>query len=138
VTTALAHRRFRRSARPRPRGVWIASGVGTVTVLVLAVGAWLPLTGFLAGVTATTAGFVPFPAVRVGVVTVLGVVVVLGFLVLAVTRRHAVTAWSAVVLAVLVGLAVTVSPVVTVAVASADRAGDVWPIITGLVSRFAG
>lgn len=136
MTTAWAHRRLRRSARPRPRGVWIASAVGAAAVLVLAVGAWLPLTGFLAGVTATTAGLVPFPVVRVGVVTVLGLVVVLGFLVLAVTRRHAFTAWTAVVLAVLVSLAVTVYPVVTVALASADRAGDVWPIITGLVSRF--
>lgn len=136
MTTAWAHRRLRRSARPRPRGVWVASVVGVVAVLVLAVGAWLPLVGFLAGVTATTAGLVPFPAVRVGVVTVLGLVVVLGLLVLAVTRRHTVTAWTAVVLAVLVGIAVTVYPVVTVAIGSAHRAGDVWPIVTDLVGRF--
>jgi hypothetical protein len=138
VTTAWAHRRLRRSARPRPRGVWIASAVGALAVLVLAVGAWLPLVGFLAGVTATTAGLVPFPAVRVGLVTVLGVGVVLGFLALAVTRRHTATAVTAVVFALLVAVAVTVYPVVTVAVASADRAGDVWPIITGLVSRATG
>jgi hypothetical protein len=138
VTTARAHRRLPRSARPRPHGVWAASAVGVLAVLVLAVGAWLPLVGFLAGVTATTAGLVPFPAVRVGVVTVLGLAVVLGFLALAVTRRHTATAWVAVTLAALVGTAVTVYPVVTVAIGSADRAGDVWPVVTGLVERSTG
>ncbi|OIH92305.1 MFS transporter permease [Curtobacterium sp. MCBA15_001] len=131
-------RRFGRERPPRARGVWIATVVGLVVVLLLFVGAFLPLTGFLAGVTATTAGLVPFPFVRVTLVTILGGIVVLALLVLAVTRRRSVAAWVPVVLAVLVTLAVTAYPLVTVAIGSADRAGDVWPIITDLVRRITG
>jgi len=124
--------------RPRPRGVWVASGIGVVLVLAVALGAWLPLVGFLGGVTATTAGLVPFPFVRITLVTLLGVVLVLALLLLALTRRHTATTVVAVVVAVLVSLAVTVYPVVTIAIASADRAGDVWPIVTELWQRFTG
>ncbi|WIB60337.1 MFS transporter permease [Curtobacterium sp. MCLR17_007] len=131
-------RRFGRERPPRARGVWIAAVVGVLAVLLLFVGAFLPLTGFLAGVTATTAGLVPFPFVRVTLVTILGGVVVLALLILAVTRRRSVAAWVPVVLAVLVTLAVTAYPLVTVAIGSADRAGDVWPIITDLVRRITG
>lgn len=131
-------RRFGRERPPRARGVWIATVVGLVVVLLLFVGAFLPLTGFLAGITATTAGLVPFPFVRVTLVTILGGIVVLALLVLAVTRRRSVAAWVPVVLAVLVAVAVTAYPLVTVAIGSADRAGDVWPIITDLVRRITG
>lgn len=131
-------RRFGRERPPRARGVWIASVVGVLLVVLLFVGAFLPLTGFLAGVTATTAGLVPFPFVRVTLVAVLGGIIVLGLLILAVTRRRSVAAWVPVVLAVLVTVAVTVYPLVTVAIGSADRAGDVWPIITDLVRRITG
>ncbi|WP_259346106.1 MFS transporter permease [Curtobacterium sp. ME26] len=126
------------SRRPRPRGVWVASGTGIVLVLVVALGAYLPLVGFLGGVTATTAGLVPFPVVRITLVTLLGVVVVVALLLLAITRRHTATSVVAVVVAVLVSLAVTAYPVVTIAVASADRAGDVWPVVTELWQRFTG
>lgn len=118
--------------------MWIASGIGVVLVLGTLLGAYLPLVGFLGGVTATTAGLVPFPFVRVAVVTVLGALVVLALLVLAATRRHTTTAVIAVVLAVLVSAGVTAFPVVLVAVGSADRAGDVWPIVTELWDRFTG
>jgi hypothetical protein len=131
-------RRFGRERPPRDRGVWIATVVGVLVVLLVFTGGFLPLVGFLGGVTATTVGLVPFPFVRVTLVTVLGGLVVLGLLVLAVTRRRAVAAWVPVVLAVLVTLAVTVYPLVAVAVGSADRAGDVWPIITDLVRRVTG
>jgi hypothetical protein len=131
-------RRFGRERPPRARGVWIATAVGVLVVLLVFTGGFLPLVGFLGGVTATTAGLVPFPFVRVTLVTILGGLVVLGLLVLAVTRRRAVAAWVPVVLAVLVTVAVTVYPLVTVAVGSADRAGDVWPIITDLVRRITG
>jgi hypothetical protein len=131
-------RRFGRERPPRARGVWIATVVGVLAVLVVFTGGFLPLVGFLGGVTATTAGLVPFPVIRVTLVTVLGGLVVLGLLVLAVTRRRTVAAWIPVVLAVLVTLTVTVYPLVTVAVGSADRAGDVWPIITDLVRRVTG
>jgi hypothetical protein len=131
-------RRFGRERPPRARGVWIATAVGVLVVLLVFTGGFLPLVGFLGGVTATTAGLVPFPFVRVTLVTILGGLVVLGLLVLAVTRRRAVAAWVPVVLAVLVTVAVTVYPLVTVAVGSADRAGDVWPIITDLVRRVTG
>jgi len=138
VTTAWSGSRRTRVRRPRPRGVWVASGIGVVLVLGTALGAFLPLVGFLGGVTATTAGLVPFPFVRVALVSLLGALVVLALLVLAFTRRHTATATFAVVLAVLVSIAVTVFPVVLVAVGSADRAGDVWPIVTELWNRFTG
>lgn len=131
-------RRFGRERPPRARGVWIATVVGVLIVLLVFTAGFLPLVGFLGGVTATTAGLVPFPVIRVTLVTVLGGLVVLGLLVLAVTRRRTVAAWVPVVLAVLVTIAVTVYPLVAVAVGSADRAGDVWPIITDLVRRVTG
>lgn len=131
-------RRFGRERPPRARGVWIATVVGVLVVLLVFTVGFLPLVGFLGGVTATTAGLVPFPVIRVTLVTVLGGLVVLGLLVLAVTRRRSVAAWIPAVLAVLVTIAVTVYPLVTVAVGSADRAGDVWPIITDLVRRVTG
>ncbi|WP_144765121.1 MFS transporter permease [Curtobacterium sp. 9128] len=131
-------RRFGRERPPRARGVWIATVVGVLAVVLVFVGAFLPLTGFLAGVTATTAGLVPFPFVRVTLVTVLGGIVVLGLLVLAATRRRSLAAWVPAVLAIVVTLAVTAYPLVTVAIGSADRAGDVWPIITDLVRRITG
>lgn len=138
MTTAWSGSRRTKVLRPRPRGVWIASGIGVVLVLGTLLGAFLPLVGFLGGVTATTAGLVPFPFVRVTIVALLGAVVVLGLLLLAFTRRHTTTATIAVVLAVLVSIAVTAVPVVLVAVGSADRAGDVWPIVTELWNRFTG
>jgi hypothetical protein len=107
-------------------------------VLATTVGGFLPLVGFLGGVTATTAGLVPFPFVRVTMLALLGAVVVLALLLLALTRRHTATATTAVVLAVLVSLVVTLAPVVLVAIGSADRAGDVWPIVTELWARFTG
>lgn len=138
MTTMWSGNRRTRVRRPRPRGVFIASAIGIVLVLGTALGAFLPLVGFLGGVTATTAGLVPFPFVRVTVAALLGGVVVLALLALAITRRHTATATIAVVLAVLVSLAVTVLPVVLVAVGSADRAGDVWPIVAQLWQRFTG
>lgn len=138
MTTAWSGNRRTKVRRPRPRGVWIASGIGVVLVLGTLLGAFLPLVGFLGGVTATTAGLVPFPFVRVTIVALLGAVVVLALLLLAFTRRHTTTATIAVVLAVLVSIAVTAVPVVLVAVGSADRAGDVWPIVTELWNRFTG
>lgn len=138
MTSVLRWRHSPSSRRPRPRGVWFATGIGVVLVLVVAVGGYLPLVGFLGGATASTAGLVPFPVVRVAAVTLLGTVVVLALLLLAGTRRHTTTATIAVVAAVLVALATTAYPVVTVAVASADRAGDVWPVVTDLWQRFTG
>ncbi|MGN7192527.1 MFS transporter permease [Curtobacterium sp. MCBA15_004] len=138
MTSAWAGRRGSSLRRPRPRGVWIASGIGIVLVLAIALGAYLPLVGFLGGVTATTAGLVPFPFLRVTAVTLVGAVVVLALLLLALTRRHTVTTVLVVALTVLVSLAVTAYPVVTVAISSADRAGDVWPIVAELWQRFTG
>ncbi|MFJ3384649.1 MULTISPECIES: MFS transporter permease [unclassified Curtobacterium] len=131
-------RRFARERPPRARGVWVATVVGVLVVVLVFVAGFLPLVGFLGGVTATTAGLVPFPVVRVTLVTVLGGIVVLALLILAVTRRRTVAAWVPVVLAVVVTLAVTVYPLVTVAIGSADRAGDVGPIITDLLRRITG
>lgn len=122
----------------RPRGVYIATGVGAVVVVLIAVGLFLPLAGFLAATTASTAGLVPFPVLSVTGVTLLGIVLVAGALLLALTRRRPAAAgvWS--VLAVLIALAVTVFPLVAVAVGSADRAADIGPIISDLWGRLSG
>ncbi|MFJ3379528.1 MFS transporter permease [Curtobacterium sp. NPDC090217] len=138
VWSGRSGRRFGRERPPRARGVWIATVVGVVLVLLLFVGAFLPLVGFLVGVTGTTVGLVPFPVVRVTLVTVLGGIVVLALLILAVTRRRSVAAWVPVVLAVIVAVVVTVYPLFAVAIGSADRAGDIGPVITDLVRQFTG
>ncbi|MEX0153865.1 MFS transporter permease [Microbacterium sp. LMI1-1-1.1] len=126
-----------RSTR-RPRGVFIAAGVGVVLAVLIGLGLFLPLTGFLAATTAGTAGLIPFPVVSVTVVALLGILLVAGALLLALTRRRAGSAWVFAVLAVLLSLAVTVYPLVAVAVGSADRAGDIGPLIVDLWTRLTG
>jgi len=122
----------------RPRGVLVTTGIGAVVVALIALGLFLPLVGFLAGTTASTAGLVPFPALSVTLVALLGLVAVAGLLLLAVTRRRTGVAivWAA--LAVLVALAVTVFPLVAVASGSAERASDVVPLLGELWGRLTG
>ncbi|KTS13144.1 hypothetical protein [Microbacterium testaceum] len=122
----------------RTRGVFIATGVGAGVVVLIALGLFLPLLGFLAGATASTAGLIPFPALSVTLVTLVGVVIVAGLLLLALTRRRTGVAIVWVVLAVLVALAVTVFPLVAVASGSAERASDVAPLIGELWGRLTG
>ncbi|BAJ74792.1 permease of the major facilitator superfamily [Microbacterium testaceum StLB037] len=122
----------------RPRGVFIATGIGAGLVVLIALGLFLPLVGFLAGTTASTAGLIPFPALSVTLVTLVGAVVVAGLLLLALTRRRTGFAIVWVVLAVVVALAVTVFPLVAVASGSAERASDVVPILGELWSRLTG
>lgn len=122
----------------RTRGVFIATGVGAGIVVLIALGLFLPLVGFLAGATASTAGLIPFPVLSVTLVTLVGVVIVAGLLLLALTRRRTGVAIVWVVLAVLVALAVTVFPLVAVASGSAERASDVAPLIGELWGRLTG
>ncbi len=122
----------------RTRGVFIATGVGAGIVVLIALGLFLPLLGFFAGATASTAGLIPFPALSVTLVTLVGVVIVAGLLLLALTRRRTGVAIVWVVLAVLVALAVTVFPLVAVASGSAERASDVAPLIGELWGRLTG
>ncbi|MDF2509765.1 MAG: permease of the major facilitator superfamily [Microbacterium sp.] len=122
----------------RTRGVFIATGVGVGIVVLIALGLFLPLVGFLAGATASTAGLIPFPALSVTLVTLVGIVIVAGLLLLALTRRRAGVAIVWVVLAVLIALAVTVFPLVAVASGSAERASDVAPLIGELWGRLTG
>ncbi|KQO61289.1 hypothetical protein [Curtobacterium sp. Leaf261] len=131
-------RRRALARRPRARGVWFATGTGLVVAVVLFLVAFLPLVGLLAGITAGTAGLVPFPAGSVIAVTVLGGVIVLALLVLAVTRRHATPAWLASALAMIVTVGVVVFPVVAVAIGSADRAADFWPTVADIWQRITG
>lgn len=121
----------------RPRGVYIATGVGAVLVVLIGLLLFLPLTGFLAATTASTAGLVPFPVLSVTLVTLLGIVLAVGALLLAVTRRRTATAWVFAVIAVLVALAVTVFPLVAVAVGSADRASDIVPLLGDIWTRIS-
>ncbi|MDF2920844.1 MFS transporter permease [Microbacterium sp. NPDC086615] len=122
----------------RPRGVFVATAIGAGIVVLIALGLFLPLVGFLAGATASTAGLLPFPALSVTLVTLVGVVIVAGLLLLALTRRRTGVAIVWVVLAVLVALAVTVFPLVAVASGSAERASDVAPLIGELWGRLTG
>jgi 4-amino-4-deoxy-L-arabinose transferase-like glycosyltransferase len=122
----------------RTRGVFIATGVGAGIVVLIALGLFLPLLGFLAGATASTAGLIPFPALSMTLVTLVGVVIVAGLLLLALTRRRTGVAIVWVVLAVLVALAVTVFPLVAVASGSAERASDIAPLIGELWGRLTG
>lgn len=124
--------------RRRPRGVYIATGVGAAVTAIIALALYLPLVGFLAATTASTAGLVPFPFASVTGVTLLGLVIVVGALLLAVTRRRPWLSWTLAVVAVLVTLAVTVFPLIAVAVGSADRASDIVPLITDLWQRLTG
>ena len=124
--------------RPRPRGVLIAAAVGALLVTLVAAALYAPIVAFLAGVAATTAGVVPFPALTVVGATALGAVVVLVLLVLAITRRRTPTAWVLAVCAVLVALALAVVPPVVVVTASAERASEVGPLIADLWSRWTG
>ncbi|KTS07022.1 hypothetical protein [Microbacterium testaceum] len=122
----------------RTRGVFIATGVGAGIVVLIALGLFLPLLGFLAGATASTAGLIPFPTLSVTLVTLVGVVIVAGLLLLALTRRRTGVAIVWVVLAVLVALAVTVFPLVAMASGSAERASDIAPLIGELWGRLTG
>lgn len=122
----------------RPRGVYIATGVGAALTAIIALALYLPLVGFLAATTASTAGLVPFPFAGVVGVTLLGLVVVAGALLLAVTRRRPWMSWTLAIIAVLVALAVTVFPLIAVAVGSADRASDIVPLLIDLWQRITG
>lgn len=122
----------------RPRGVYVATGVGAALTAIIALALYLPLVGFLAATTASTAGLVPFPFASVTGVTLLGLVIVAGALLLAVTRRRPWMSWTLAIIAVLVALAVTVFPLIAVAVGSADRASDIVPIVTDLWQRVTG
>ncbi|MFF0911658.1 MFS transporter permease [Microbacterium enclense] len=118
--------------------MFIAAGVGVVLAVLIGLGLFLPLTGFLAATTAGTAGLIPFPVASVTVVALLGILLVAGALLLALTRRRAGSAWVFAALAVLLSLAVTVYPLVAVAVGSADRAADIGPLIVDLWIRLTG
>jgi hypothetical protein len=122
----------------RQRGVFVATRIGAGLVVLIALGLFLPLVGFLAGTTASTAGLIPFPALSVTLVTLIGAALAAGLLLLALTRRRTGFAIVWVVLAVAVALAVTVFPLVAVASGSAERASDVAPILGDLWSRLTG
>jgi hypothetical protein len=122
----------------RQRGVFVATGIGAGLVVLIALVLFLPLVGFLAGTTASTAGLIPFPALSVTLVTLIGAALAAGLLLLALTRRRTGFAIVWVVLAVAVALAVTVFPLAAVASGSAERASDVAPILGDLWSRLTG
>ncbi|WP_314453496.1 MFS transporter permease [uncultured Microbacterium sp.] len=131
-------RRVSSSRARRPRGVYVATGVGAALAAIIALALYLPLVGFLAATTASTAGLVPFPLGSVTGVTLLGLLVVAGALLLAVTRRRPWMSWTLAIIAVIVALAVTVFPLIAVAVGSADRASDIVPIVVDLWQRVTG
>ena len=122
----------------RPRGVLVTTAIGAALIVIVAAGVFLPLVGFLALATASTAGLVPFPALSVTLVSLLGAVACAGLLLLALTRRRTATAIAWTVLAVIVAVAVTAFPLVAVVTGSAERASDLAPVIGDLWNRFFG
>ncbi len=132
---------FRSSSSGTPltsRRSVIAGVVGTGVVALIALALYLPLIGFLGGATASTAGIVPFPALSVLAVTVVGAVVIAGLLALAVTRRRARAAWTLAVMGVLAALAVTAFPLVAVVLGSAQRIGEIGPVVAILWQHVSG
>ena len=130
--------RFSSSGTPlTSRRSVIAGVVGTGAVALIALALYLPLVGFLGGATANTAGIVPFPALSVLAVTAVGAVVIAGLLALAITRRRAPAAWMLAVTGVLVALAVTAFPLVAVVLGSAQRVGEVGPVVVMLLQRLS-
>lgn len=115
-----------------------AAAVGAGLIVLIALVLYLPLVGFLAGATASTAGLIPFPALSVGLVTVFGAVVVLGLLALAATRRRSGVAWVLVVVAILAALGVTAFPLVAVVLGSAQRVGEIGPVVSSLWQQVSG
>ena len=116
----------------------IAGAVGAGAVAIIALALYLPLVGFLGGATASTAGIVPFPALSVLAVTVVGAVVIAGLLALAITRPRAPAAWTLAVISVLVALAVTAFPLVAVVLGSAQRVGEIGPVVVILWEQVSG
>ncbi|WP_225310206.1 MFS transporter permease [Microbacterium testaceum] len=115
-----------------------AAAVGAGLIVMIALVLYLPLVGFLAGATASTAGLIPFPTLSVGLVTVFGAVVVLGLLALAATRRRSGVAWVLVVVAILAALGVTAFPLVAVVLGSAQRVGEIGPVVSSLWQQVSG
>ncbi len=116
----------------------IAGAVGAGAVAIIALALYLPLVGFLGGATASTADIVPFPALSVLAVTVVGAVVIAGLLALAITRHRAPAAWTLAVISVLVALAVTAFPLVAVVLGSAQRVGEIGPVVAILWEQVSG
>lgn len=120
--------------RSRRSAVAALTGGGVIALIVLL--GFLPLVGFLAGATATTAGLVPFPAVSVSTVSLLGFLVIVALLAASATRRRAVVAWTLAATAVVVAIAATAFPLIAVVAGSADRVGDLGSVIELLLQRF--
>lgn len=122
----------------RSRYSLTAAAIGAVVIAGGTLLVFLPTVGFLAGATASTAGLIPFPAVSVTFVALAGAVVVLALLVAAASRRRPVAAWVLVVIALIAALAVTAYPIVAVVTGSAERVGDIGPVVDELVRRVGG
>lgn len=122
----------------RSRRSTAAALTGAGVIALIALLGFLPLVGFLAGATATTAGLVPFPALRVSTVTLVGLLVIAALLVASATRRRAAAAWALSVGAMVAAIIVTVFPLVAVIVGSVDRAGDLGVVVRELLQRFSG
>lgn len=123
---------------PRSRHSLIAAVIGAAVIAGGTLLIFLPTIGFLAGATASTAGLIPFPAVSVTLVALTGGVVVVALLLAAAAQRRPAAAWALVVLAMVASLLVTAFPVIAVVVGSAERVGDVGPVIGELARRVGG
>lgn len=123
---------------PRQRGVWTATAVGVAAVIVVTAVLYLPIVTFFAGVSASSAGAVPFPLIGTVLVTVLGLVVTAALLLCAVTRRRAAAAWIATAGAIAVAVIAALMPGVLAVSASVGRASEIVPFVTDLWQRFSG
>ncbi|MFJ6653497.1 MFS transporter permease [Microbacterium sp. NPDC091313] len=123
---------------PRQRGVWTASAVAALGVVLVAAGLYAPLVAYFAGVSASSVGVVPFPVVGTVAVTLVAAAVVVALLACAVTRRRSAAAWVAGGAAVVVAIVASLVPPALVVAASVDRVSEIGPFLADLWRRVAG
>lgn len=121
----------------RPRGVWVALGVGVLGVVVSVV-VLISVIGLIGSGEGVTGGMLRVPVGKITLVVVLGYLITLALLVLTATSRSLVRAWVSAVIACVVSLIVSVYPLVATATAAVSQAHQVLPFIADLIHRVAG
>ncbi|MFB2582797.1 hypothetical protein ACEXQD_16240 [Herbiconiux sp. P15] len=136
MTRAPSRPQWLRSTRPRT--VWAAFLTSLVVCLLVVVGVLLPVLGLIAAADGSTAGALDVPVGQIVLAILIGYVLALVLLVLAVRVRRGAVAWVLGVAAVISTLLVSIWPIVVTAIAGADQARDVIPIIQQIIGQVTG
>ncbi|KJC64325.1 hypothetical protein SAMN06295879_0034 [Agreia bicolorata] len=118
----------------RPRSVWFALGTGVIVTVIVATIVLVPVIGLVTSAVAA-APFVDFPIDSMIVAVIGGYALAAGFLALILRIRHGALAWICSVAAVIAALVVSIYPLVAAAIAAANEAGEVIPIIVEWIGR---